>query len=163
MTDRKKPPRLPGGPLPKVKGFSAPMMEEILVRHPEVLTYLRRTAKALERHFTANGTVEISAPRRILVDRLLGQLAVARMMDAYLSKGGILRPDLAAQGVLVAHPLVASWTSLNNQINRSLEHLGLDELPAGGPTPLATILADYTVDDAQAADEDGDPGKGEAE
>lgn len=146
MTDQKKPPRLPGGPLPKIAGLTT-MMSQILVKHPEIVTYLRRTAKALEAHFSAHGTREISAPRRILIDRLLSQLAVCRIFEAYLASAGFLRRDKADQGVLEPHGLVAAWQSQNNQVNRTLGLLGLDDLPGEGPAALEAILAEYQAED----------------
>ena len=147
MTEKKKAPRLPGGPLKKIWGFSVPMQEQVLAKHPEIVAYLRRTAKALDAHFSAHGTREISAPRRILIDRLLSQLAVCRVFETYLAHGGFLRRDKADQGVLEPHGLVAAWQAQNNQVNRTLALLGLDELPTQGPTPIEAILAEYQAED----------------
>lgn len=147
MTEKKKVPPLLGGPLPKIAGISTTLAAEVLRNHPEIVTYLRRTAKEVAAHLSAGGTREITPARRILVDRLVTQLAVSRTIEAYVGKAGIIRPDKLSAGALEAHGVIETWLKLQGVINRTLTALGLDDLPEGGPLAIDLIAAEYAQDD----------------
>jgi len=117
---------LPKGPLARHGGYSVAHKDELLRRRPEVRRYLKALRRDLLRDLCPEGEEHLTAARRCLLDRMLGKLATARLIESYLAEHGLLRPDRYKEGLLEGHSILALWMTLNAQITKDLLALGLD-------------------------------------
>jgi len=110
--------------------------------------------RGIVRDICPEGPEHLSTARRILLDRLMSKLAWARLAEEYLAAFGLLKPDKLKEKTLEAHPLMAFWLSVNNQITRDLAILGLDRkaLEVVDLTPMELLAA--AAEDAATESED---------
>jgi hypothetical protein len=143
--------KLPGGPLARHGGYSVAMKDQLLRRRPEILRYLKRTQRDIVRDICPEGEEDLTAARRILIDRIMSKLATVRLIETYLGEHGILRRDkLEGARILEGEPIFQVWLSLNNQIREDLKLIGFDRKALEAEVLTPAELLEAAAEDAGA-------------
>jgi hypothetical protein len=111
---------------PKHGGYSLVYRSEIIKEHPELRRHLDDTRTGLIQS-VAGLEENLSEQQRLIIDRTISQLALARLEELYIEKYGILRKDQLRRGILEVEPILNHWMSLNNSIRNNLALLGMEK------------------------------------
>lgn len=103
---------------------------------------LKRELGQLRKELEAN-TLEITPQKTLLIDQIIRSETQLRLIEYYLGKHGILRPDRFRTGNLELHPALAnSYLSFLNAQKSALVSLGIDNKKAEGIIDVRTYAAE---------------------
>jgi hypothetical protein len=127
-------------------GFSLVHKDELLKEHPYIQRYLRDCRAGIITDL--GGEETMTAMQMVMVDRLISRMAICRLIEAYIEKYGAFNRVAIQQKRLELEPVLASYLSFSNSIDRTLVSLGLEKRKPAEPDIL-TIAAE--IDAEQAA------------
>jgi hypothetical protein len=128
-------------------GFSLVHKDAVLKEHPYIQRYLRDCREGIVRDL--GGEEAMSTMQMVLVDRLISRMAICRLIECYVEKFGAFSRPALDRKALELEPVMASYLSFSNSIDRSLASLGLKrrDLELRIMSPQELLLQDAEVED----------------
>ena len=124
---------------PKHGGLSLVYRADLVKEHPELRRYLQDCRDGLIDDLAAGDEDALTTGQRILVDRTIQKLSLARLIEIYITKTGVLRRDRLNSKVLEVEPILIYWQSLNHAIRSDLAILGLKRAEITEPEPALQV------------------------
>lgn len=121
-------------------GYSLIARDELLKQHPQLRRYLEECRVGLVKD-VAGSEDQLSEQQRIMIDRIISQLSICRLIEVYIEKYGAFRRDqLKRFQVLELEPALSqNYLAFSNSIDRALIALGLERKKA------EEVLAPYEI------------------
>jgi hypothetical protein len=124
-------------------GYSLIARDELLKQHPQLRRYLEECRVGLVKD-VAGSEDQLSEQQRIMIDRIISQLSICRLIEVYIEKYGAFRRDqLKRFQVLELEPALGlNYLAFSNSIDRALIALDLNKKKADEVLDLGKYIAE---------------------